>query len=198
MAKTKSVTALKLIHICVDYSAKMETILAEMWALFVARNCFFRGSPVSLEKVPDLTEFPDLPPTEVLQNLQTPTTLKTNQESTESRERKTPESDARTNEAGKTQLEEVPTLASIPTIVPETPVSVPTTVFETLPLPADLASVISSTPAPSHVQGCLTRRTWRFGRRFRTRTNGHTYPSVLFRRTSICKKIFTNFFFHYG
>ena len=36
VAKIGSVTALKLIHICVDYSAKMETILAEMRALFDA------------------------------------------------------------------------------------------------------------------------------------------------------------------
>ena len=66
VAKTGNVTALKLIHICVDYSAKMETILAEMRALFDPRNRFFRGSPVPLEKVPDLSEFSDLPPTEVL------------------------------------------------------------------------------------------------------------------------------------
>ena len=77
VAKTGGVTALKLIHICVDYSAKMETILAEMRVLFDTRNRFFRGSPVPLEK------FPDLPPTEVLQNLQTPPTLRTNQESVE-------------------------------------------------------------------------------------------------------------------
>ena len=66
VAKTEGVTALKLIHICVDYSAKMETILVEMRVLFDNRNCFFRGSPVPLEKVPDLLEFPDLPPMEVL------------------------------------------------------------------------------------------------------------------------------------
>ena len=41
VAKTGSVTTLKLIHICVDYSAKMETILVEMRALFDAQNCFF-------------------------------------------------------------------------------------------------------------------------------------------------------------
>ena len=66
VAKTGGVTALKLIHICVDYSAKMETILAEMRVLFDIWNHFFRSSPVPLEKVPDLLEFPDLPPTEVL------------------------------------------------------------------------------------------------------------------------------------
>ena len=64
--KTGNVTALKLVHICVDYSAKMETILAEMWALFNARNRFFQGSPVLLEKIPDLSESSDLLPTEVL------------------------------------------------------------------------------------------------------------------------------------
>ena len=102
IAKSGGVTALKLIHICVDYSAKMETILAEMQALFTAWNCLFRGSPVPLEKVPDLTEFPDLLPTKVLQNLQTPTTLRTDQESTESGERQNPGSDARTKEAETT------------------------------------------------------------------------------------------------
>ena len=69
IAKTRGVITLKLIHICVDYSARMETILAEMRALFAARNRFFRGRPVPLEKVLDLTEFLDLPQTEVLQNL---------------------------------------------------------------------------------------------------------------------------------
>ena len=53
-------------------------------------------------------------------------------------------------------------------------------------------------PYLSMFQGCLTRRTWRFGRRFRTRTNGHTCPSVLFRRTFACEKFFTNFFFTLG
>ena len=43
-------------------------------------------------------------------------------------------------------------------------------------------------------QGCLTRRTWRFGRRFRMRTDGQTCPSVPFRRTSACKIFFTIFF----
>ena len=66
VAKTGGVTALKLIHICVDYFAKMETILVEMRVLFDTWNRFFRGSPVPLEKVPDLSEFTDLPPTEVL------------------------------------------------------------------------------------------------------------------------------------
>ena len=69
VAKTRGVTTLKLIHICVDYSVKMETILAKMRVIFDNRNRFFRDSPVPLEKVPDLTEFPDLPPMEVLQNL---------------------------------------------------------------------------------------------------------------------------------
>ena len=91
VAKTGGVTALKLIHIYVDYSTRMETILAEMRVLFDNRNRFFWGSPVPLKKVPDLTEFPDLPPTEVLQNLQTPTTLRTNPESAESGERPAPD-----------------------------------------------------------------------------------------------------------
>ena len=69
VAKIEGVTAFKLIHICVDYSTRMETILAEMRVLFDNRNRFFRGSPVPLEKVPDLTNFPNLLPTELLQNL---------------------------------------------------------------------------------------------------------------------------------
>ena len=69
IAKTGGITALKMIHICVDYSTRMETILAEMRILFDSRNRFFQGSPVLLEKVPDLTDFPDLLPTELLQNL---------------------------------------------------------------------------------------------------------------------------------
>ena len=69
IAKIGGVTAFKLIHICVDYSTKMETIMAEMRILFDSRNRFFRGSPVLLEKFPDLTDFRDLPPAELLQNL---------------------------------------------------------------------------------------------------------------------------------
>ena len=53
----------------------METILAEMRVLFDSRNRFFWGSPIALEKFPDLTDFPDLPPADLLQNLQMPTTL---------------------------------------------------------------------------------------------------------------------------
>ena len=110
VARTANVTALKLIHICVDYSTKMVTILAEMRALFDARNRFFRGSPVPLEKVRNLSEFPDLPLMKVLQNLQTPTTLRTNQESTESEERPALGSDARITEVGRAHPE-VPTPA---------------------------------------------------------------------------------------
>ena len=46
--------------------------------------------------------------------------------------------------------------------------------------------------------GCVTRRTWRFGRRFRMQTDRHTCPSVLFRRTSAIRKNFTIFFFTLG
>ena len=99
------VTALKLIHICVDYSTRMETIMAEMRILFESRNRFFRGSPIPLEKFPDLTDFPDLPPTELLQNLQTPTTLKTTQDSAEFGGRPAPRLDARTFEADRPQQE---------------------------------------------------------------------------------------------
>ena len=69
VAKIGGVTALKLIHICVDYSTRMETIMAEMRVLFDSRNRFFRGSPIPLEKFPDLTDFLDLPPADLLQNL---------------------------------------------------------------------------------------------------------------------------------
>ena len=34
MTKIRTITSLKLIHICVDYSAKMDTILAEMQSVF--------------------------------------------------------------------------------------------------------------------------------------------------------------------
>ena len=101
VAKIGGITALKLIHICVDYSTRMETILAEMRVLFDNRNRFFQGSPVPLEKVPDLIDFPDLSPTELLQNLQTPTTLKTTRDSVESGGRPIPGSDARTSEADR-------------------------------------------------------------------------------------------------
>ena len=36
VAKTGGITSLKLIHMCVDYSARMETILAEMQTFFIA------------------------------------------------------------------------------------------------------------------------------------------------------------------
>ena len=90
VAKIGGVTALKLIHIYVDYSTRMETILAEMRVLYDSRNRFFRGSPISLEKFPDLTDFLDLPPANLLQNLQTPTTLRTTRDSTESGGRPAP------------------------------------------------------------------------------------------------------------
>ena len=154
VAKTGNVTALKFIHIFVDYSTKMETILAEMKALFDAWNRFFQGSPVPLEKVPDLSKFPDLPATEVLQNLQMPTTLRTNQESAESRERQALGSDARTAEVGRAQ-QEVPTPAPAPTPTLETPASVPMDVSDTPPLPSDPASAI---PSPSTVS--LHQRIW--------------------------------------
>ena len=114
VAKTGSVTALKLIHICVDYFARMETILAEMRVLFDNRNRFFQGSPIPLEKLPDLTDFPDLPPADLLQNLQTPTTLQTTRDSVEFGGRPTPGSDARTFEAERSQQE-----SPIPTQQPE-------------------------------------------------------------------------------
>ena len=137
VAKIGGVTALKLIHICMDYSARMETILAEMRTLFTAWNYFFHGSPILLKKVPDLTEFLELPPTEVLQNLQTPTTLRMNPESMESGRRQDPRFDARSKDAGRIQPEEVLTPAS----------------DATPPLPTEPAPLVPSPPtlSPSQV-----------------------------------------------
>ena len=151
VAKTNSVTALKLIHICVDYSTRMETIFAEMRTFFSAQNHFFRGSPIPLERVPDLTKFLDLPPMEVLQNLQMPTTLRTNIESTKSGGRQDPGSNARSKDVGKIQPEEVPTPTSdvTPPLPTEPAPSVPSPLVPSpgqinplpglnLPLPPDL------------------------------------------------------------
>ena len=66
MAKNKTITSLKLIHLCVDYSTKMEKILVDMKALFTMRNRLLNTSPIPLDKVLDLLKFPDLPPKEVL------------------------------------------------------------------------------------------------------------------------------------
>ena len=164
VAKIKGITALKLIHICIDYSTWMETILAEMRVLFDNRNRFFRGSTVPLEKVPDLTDFPDLPPTELLQNLQTSTTLRTTQDSAESGGRPAPGSDAKTSEADRPQ-QEAPTLVPGPapvlvleptsTPVPElAPIPegqdlVPMDTSRTPPLPADPAPVVPFPPTTS-------------------------------------------------
>ena len=163
VAKIGGVTTLKLIHIYVDYSTKMETILAEMRVLFDSRNRFFQGSPILLEKFPDLTDFPDLPPVDLLQNLQTPTTLRTTRDSAESGGRSTPRLDARTSEAERPQ-QELPTpalrpeSASIlePTSTPA-PGSTSTPVPEPMPTPAaqDLVPMdttetppLSISPAP--------------------------------------------------
>ena len=99
VAKIGGVTAFKLIHICVDYSTRMETMLAEIRVLFDSRNRFFQGSPIALEKFPNLTDFLDLSPADVLQNLQTSTTLRTTRDSAESGGRPAPGLDARTSEA---------------------------------------------------------------------------------------------------
>ena len=172
VAKIGGVTALKLIHICVDYSTKMETILAKMRILFDSRNRFFRGSPIPLEKFPDLTDFPDLPPADLLQNLQTPTTLRTTRDSTESGGRPAPGSDARTSEAERPHQESpapaqqpestpIPELAStpapgstsapvpepVPTPAAQDPVPMDTT--ETSPLPISPAPVVLSPPTHS-------------------------------------------------
>ena len=150
VAKIGGVTTLKLIHICVDYSTKMETILAEMRVLFDNRNRFFQGNSVPLEKVSDLMEFPDLPPTQVLQNLQMPITLRTNQESAESGGRPVPGSDTRTSEAERPP-QDAPT--PVPELVPTPEVQdqIPMDISETPPLPVDLAPVIPSPPTISPV-----------------------------------------------
>ena len=169
VAKIAGVTALKLIHICVDYSTTMETILAEMRVLFDSRNRFFWGSPIPLEKFPDLTDFPNLPPADLLQNLQTPTTLRTTRDSAEFGGRPARGSDAKTSEAERPQQESpapaqqpestpVPestttpapgsTSAPIPEPVP-TPAAqdpVPMDTIETPPLPISPASVVPSPP----------------------------------------------------
>ena len=172
VAKIGGVTTLKLIHICVDYSTRMETILAEMRILFDSRNRFFQDSPIPLEKFPDLTDFPNLPPADLLQNLQTPTTLRTTRDSAESGGRPAPGSDARTSEAERPQQESpapaqqpepipIPEPASTPALgttsapVPE-PVptsaaqdSVPMDTTETPPLPISPAPVVPSPPTNS-------------------------------------------------
>ena len=148
VSKIGGVTNLKLIHICVDYITRMETILGEMRVLFDSQNRFFQGSPVQLKKVPDLTEFPDLPPTKVLQNLQTPTTLRTNQESAESGERPAPGSDARTSEAERPQ-QEAPTPVPEPAPTPGAQDLIPMDTSEMPRLPADRAPVIPSPPTIS-------------------------------------------------
>ena len=169
IAKTRGVTALKLIHIFVDYSTRMETILAEMRVLFDNRNRFFRGSPIPLEKLPNLMDFPDLPPADLLQNLQTSTMLRTTRDSVESGGRPAPGSDARTSEAEQPQqkaptptqqLKSAPvpepvstpapgsTSAPVPDPVPtpEAQDSVPMDTTETPPFPTNPASVVPTPP----------------------------------------------------
>ena len=141
VAKVGGITALKLIHICVDYSTRMETILAEMRVLFDNRNSFFRGSPIPSEKLPDLTDFPDLSPADLLQNLQTPITLRTTRDLAESGGRPAPGSDARTSKAERPQQE-----SPAPTQRPES-----TPVPELVPTPAPgstSAPVLEPMPAP--------------------------------------------------
>ena len=118
-----------------------------MRILFDNRNRFFRGSPVLLEKVPDLTDFSDLPPPELLQNLQMPTTLRTIRDSAESGGRLAPGSDARTSEASRPQQEApTPVPRPAPTPLPE---STPTPISElvsTLEVQAPILMDTSETP----------------------------------------------------
>ena len=143
VAKTGGITALKLIHICVDYSTRTELILAEMRVLFDSRNRFFRGSPILLEKIPDLTDFPDLPPADLLQNLQTPTTLRTTRESAESGGRPAPGSDARMSETERPQ-QESPAPAQRPETAPVTPAPGVTSA----PLPEPVPTPEAQDPVP--------------------------------------------------
>ena len=144
VAKTGGITALKLIHIFVAYFARMETILAEIWTLFTARNRFFRNSPTPLDMVRDLIEFLDLSPVGVLQNLHTLTTLRTNLESVRSGKRNDPGSDARSKDAGRTKPEEVSTPAT-----DSTP-SLPTKPAPLVPSPtASSPGLVNPQPSPS-------------------------------------------------
>ena len=96
---------------------------------------FFQGSPIPLEKFPDLMEFPDLPPADLLQNLQTPTTLRMARDSVESGGKPAPGSDARTSEAEQPQQKSpAPAQQPEPTPVPE-PVSTPTLGSTSAPVP---------------------------------------------------------------
>ena len=150
VAKTGGVIAFKLIHICVDYSTKMKTILAEMRVFFDNRNRFFRGNPVPLKKVPDLTEFPNVPPTEVLQNLQTPTTLRTNPELTESIiQRKIGPQVGCQDIRAKRPRQKAPTPVPESAPTPEMQDPIPMDTFETPPLSTDLAPVVPSPPITS-------------------------------------------------
>ena len=148
VAKIGGITALKLIHICVDYSTKMETILAEMRVLFDSSNCFFWGSPIPLEKFPDLTDFPDLLPADLLQNLQMPTTLRTTRDLAESGRRPAPGSDARTSEAEQSQQESpAPAQQPEPTLVPE-PASTPAPRSTSVPIPEPVPTPAAQDPVP--------------------------------------------------
>ena len=100
MVKTESITFLKLIHICVDYSANIKTILAEMQAFFATRNRLLCTNPISLDKILHLSEILDLPLEEVLQGLTTTTTFKTNPNSSRSGLPKDPGSNARSKPEG--------------------------------------------------------------------------------------------------
>ena len=126
----------------------METIWAEMKVLFDSRNRFFRGSPIPLEKFPDLTDFPDLPPADLLQNLQTPTTLRTTRDLAESGGRPAPRSDARTSEAERPQ-QESPAPAQQPesTLVPE-PTSTPAPESTSVPVPKPVPTPAAQDPVP--------------------------------------------------
>ena len=148
VAKIGGVIALKLIHICMDYSTRMETILAEMRVLFDSWNRFFRGNPIALEKFPDLTDFSDLPPANLLQNLQMPTTLRTTRDSAEFGGRPAPESDAKTSEAERPQ-EESPTPALRPESarIPE-PASTPASRSTSAPVPEPMPTPTAQDPVP--------------------------------------------------
>ena len=58
-----------MIHIMVDYIAKMEKLLEEMRVLMNGFNPIFVQQPIPLEAIPDLSKFLEIPVAEILQRL---------------------------------------------------------------------------------------------------------------------------------
>ena len=68
VAKALPITRAKVINIVVDYSSKMETLLAEMRKLMVGLH-----SATLQPGALDLSKFPEIPAAEILHGLSTPT-----------------------------------------------------------------------------------------------------------------------------